>query len=282
MTIRRREVLKGLSMVAGGALCGTGVPNAVGEDVRWRPGTPLVSPVRALMERDGREVQAVQIAVLHAGLPLPVVTRFDGVEVDRRQLLPGANEFLLGAAPVTSARDLRVEVMVGTEVTTRVVRLEPVRRLTIYVLPHSHHDLGYTDLQADVEAKQMDNISRGMELARSTAGYPEGSRFVWNLEVLWGADLFLRRRPAAEQAAFVEAVKAGHLALNGMYANELTGLCRPEELLRLFRFGVELGERCGVLVRSAMASDVPGFTWGTVTAMAQAGHPVFFDRAELL
>ncbi len=60
-----------------------------------------------------------------------------------------------------------------------------------------------------------------------------------------------------------------------MYANELTGLCRPEELLQLFRYSTELSKLCGVAVDSAMASDVPGFTWGTVTAMSQAGIRYF-------
>jgi alpha-mannosidase len=102
--------------------------------------------------------------------------------------------------------------------------------------------------------------------------------------VLWGADLYLRRASAAKRAYFVQAVRAGGLALNGMYANELTGLCRPEELLQLFRYGTELGAQCGVKVDSAMLSDVPGCTWGTVTAMAQAGiryfspAPNWFDR----
>ncbi len=79
-------------------------------------------------------------------------------------------------------------------------------------------------------------------------------------------------------------MKQGQVALNGMYLNELTGLCRPEELLRLFRFSTQLAERTGVPIESAMISDVPGYTWGTVTAMAQAGikyfstAPNFIDR----
>ena len=60
-----------------------------------------------------------------------------------------------------------------------------------------------------------------------------------------------------------------------MYLNELTGLCRPEELIRLFRCATQLGEQSGVPVDAAMISDVPGYTWGTVTAMAQAGIRYF-------
>src|SRR5512138_1091090 len=69
-----------------------------------------------------------------------------------------------------------------------------------------------------------------------------------------------------------------------MYLNELTGLCRPEELVRLFDYATRLGRQTGVPIDSAMISDVPGYTWGTVTAMAQAGikyfsvAPNYFDR----
>ena len=79
-------------------------------------------------------------------------------------------------------------------------------------------------------------------------------------------------------------MKDGGVAINGMYLNTLTGLCRPEELLQLFHYSTELAQQCGVKVDAAMISDVPGYTWGTVAAMAQAGikyfsaAPNFFDR----
>jgi hypothetical protein len=155
------------------------------------------------------------------------------------------------------------------------IELKPVRQMQIYVLPHSHHDLGYTDLQADVEAKQIRNITRGIELARKTKDYPEGARFVWNLEVLWGADLYMKRGSKGDRRELIDAVQKGWIGINGSYANELTGLCRPEELLQLFHYSGQLGKTCGVKVDSAMMSDVPGFSWGTVTAMSQAGIRYF-------
>ena len=94
----------------------------------------------------------------------------------------------------------------------------------------------------------------------------------------------MRTKNEPERQELISAVRKGWIGLNGMYANELTGLCRPEELLQLFRYGTELGSQCGTPVDSAMISDVPGYTWGTVSAMAQAGiryfsaAPNFFDR----
>jgi len=154
----------------------------------------------------------------------------------------------------------------------------------IYILPHSHTDIGYTTIQTDIYEKQIDNLLQGMAEAKRTAGYPEGARFVWNVEVAWAADLFLQRLPKPVQDEFFQAVKQGQVSINGMYLNNLTGLSRPEELLRLFRYSTQLAEKTGVPIDAAMISDVPGYTWGTVPAMNQAGiryfsvAPNLFDR----
>ena len=160
----------------------------------------------------------------------------------------------------------------------------PLDHLTIYILPHSHNDIGYTEIQTNVEKKQMNNLLKGIEYAQRTKDYPEGARFVWNLEGLYAADLYLQRMDDQQRQDFYEAVKSGGVALNGMYLNTLTGLCRPEELLQLFKFSTELAKTTHVKIDAAMISDVPGYTWGTVTAMAQAGikyfsvAPNYFDR----
>jgi hypothetical protein len=241
-------------------------------------------PIRGLSNEAGKLVQPIQLTIEHAGIAASLVVRIDHQEAERRVLSPGTHTFNVYVDPVETARQVLIEYEIAGKSDSAEVRVEPVRKVQIYILPHSHHDLGYTDLQSNVEEKQVANISRGIELARNTANYPPGARFVWNLEVLWGADRFMRTKTESEREELISAVKKGWIGLNGMYANELTGLCRPEELLQLFRYGTELGNQCGVPVDSAMISDVPGYTWGTVTAMAQAGiryfsaAPNFFDR----
>jgi len=285
--MRRREVLKGLTTAAGSALLPVSQwpvfaqPKAPGASKEL----PLAVPIRALARRAGALVQPIQISIRCSAPSATAVSSVNGAEVDRRVVQSGVNTFLVFTQPVSEQRNADVSVTVGDQAAlTSSVSLDPVRKFTAYILPHSHHDLGYTDLQPKIEERQINNIELGIELARKTADYPEHARFVWNLEVLWGADLYMRRKSPAERAAFIDAVKRGWVALNGMYANELTGLCRPEELLQLFRYSEILRKQCGVPLDSAMLSDVPGFTWGTVTALAQAGIRYFscgpngFDR----
>ena len=71
------------------------------------------------------------------------------------------------------------------------------------------------------------------------------------------------------------AIRRGQMELDALYGNELTGLCRPEELLRLCERSQQWGRRLGVKVDTAMISDVPGYTWGIVPALAQAGAKYF-------
>ena len=279
----RREVVKGV-VAAVGVICVRPRLLALDHDQTSIEKSSFALPIRGIAKKNGRLVQPIQLTIAHDGADAILVVRADGQEIDRRTLSSGSHTFSVYVDPVQTATQMQIAYEIAGKSDSAEIRVEPVRKVQIFILPHSHHDLGYTGLQREIEAKQVANISRGIELARTTADYPQGARFVWNLEVLWGADLFMRTKAEPERQELISAVKKGWIGLNGMYANELTGLCKPEELLQLFRYSSELGNQCGIGVDSAMISDVPGYTWGTVSAMAQAGiryfsaAPNFFDR----
>ncbi len=281
--MNRRDALKGTAAAAG-IICLQPQILALDQDQTSLEKSDFARPIRGIANQGGRFVQPIQLTITHAGTDATLVVRFDHQEVERRVLSAGTHTFNVYLDPVETARQVHIEYEIAGTSNSAKVRVEPVRKVQIFILPHSHHDLGYTDLQSNIEAKQVANISKGIELARNTANYPPGARFVWNLEVLWGLDLFMRTKTEPEREELISAVKKGWIGLNGMYANELTGLCRPEELLQLFRYSMEISNQSGVRVDSAMISDVPGYTWGTVSAMAQAGiryfsaAPNYFDR----
>lgn len=245
----------------------------------------LVTPqiVRALVKSDGIILQPIELTIRHNGPATLATISAEGASI-QRQIEPGSTDAELLVPPVEIEKTIPLQVTANGQTFESSVTLKPVRKLTIYILHHSHHDLGYTDLQANVEQKQMENLRRAIAIARQTANYPPGARFVWNTEVLWSTDQFMHQASPEDRAAFIDAIKKGQIALNGMYANTLTGLCRPEELLELFRYGTRLSKLTGVKIDTAVQSDVPGMTWGTATAMAQAGiryfslAPNWFDR----
>ncbi len=255
------------------------------DENRWQ-----VKPLAALREQGGQKTQPVILTLTNSAVLSGEKFREAGILVDgvlakTITLASGSQivELDLPAVSEPARRQISIQAENHTLVSTNV-QLKPVRKLTIYVLPHSHTDIGFTEIQSAVEQKQVNNLLAGMALAKRTADYPAGARFVWNVEVLWAADLYWRRLNDQQRADFVAAVKSGQVALNGMYVNELTGLCRPEELIQLFRCATQMSALTGVPIQSAMISDVPGYTWGTVTALKQAGikyfsvAPNYFDR----
>lgn len=242
-------------------------------------GLPLLS------NREGRSYQSVELLLENTGDSTEVTVHVNGARDQQLGIGAGSRPYEILLPEVKKAETTPFSLIIGGRtVATGKVDLQPVRRMTVYILPHSHNDIGYTEIQTNVERKQMNNLLTGMDYARITKDYPPGARFVWNLEGVYAADLFLHRMDEQQRQNFIAAVKDGSVALNGMYVNTLTGLCRPEELLQLFHRGDELAAICGVKMDAAMISDVPGYTWGSVTAMAQAGiryfsaAPNYFDR----
>ncbi|MDP4195142.1 MAG: glycoside hydrolase family 38 C-terminal domain-containing protein [Bacteroidota bacterium] len=231
-----------------------------------------------------KEFQSIGLEVFHIGSKEKLAVSLDDGSILNDYLQEGNNRFNINIPRLFKDKDLKAKVKIGKDIVEKTIHIRPVKEMTVFILPHSHTDIGYTAIQTEIEEKQMQNLKKGIEFAKKTANYPEGSRFVWNVEVLWAADLYLKRMSEKDKEDFFDAVKKGYVALNGMYLNVLTGLCRPEELLRLFKYSTELENKCNTKIDAAMTSDIPGNTWGSVTAMAEAGIKYFstapnsFDR----
>ena len=118
------------------------------------------------------------------------------------------------------------------------VELEPVRPWVVYILMHSHVDIGYTDIQPHIAAKQAHNVTRALELIPETKDYPAEARFRWNLEVHWTYDQFWATATPEQKRAFEQAVRDGYIGLDAMYGNLLTGVSRGEELVHQLAFAI--------------------------------------------
>lgn len=244
-----------------------------------------IKPSQGVYTQSGNLYRDVVLTVQYAGKPFSGTLTVNSTDKKAVDIKPGNQTFSISFPDIPNSTRYSFGIRTGgNQLVSKDFVLDPVKKMTIYILPHSHTDIGYTEIQTAIEDKQVQNLVDGIKYARKTAGYPEGARFVWNVEVTWAADLYLSRLGEEARKDFFEAARNGQISFNGMYLNELTGLCRPEELLRLFKYTIDLAKKTGQKIDAAMISDVPGYTWGTVTAMAQAGiryfsvAPNYFDR----
>ncbi len=230
----------------------------------------------AVSLREGRRLQRLRAAITHVGPPGEASIVTDGAAPLTADLSLGLQTFYLDIPAVDEPTLRSVDVRIGQETSRHDVLVKPVRPFELWFLPHSHVDIGYTHPQEEVLQLQWRNLEKGIDLARRTAAYPDGSRFRWNAEVMWIVDEYLRRGPEPGRKALVEAVKQGWVGLDGLYGNQLTGLQRAEELYRTAGENIrDLIDQHGFVIESAMISDVPGYSWGLVPALAQNGIRYF-------
>ena len=154
---------------------------------------------------------------------------------------------------------------------TKTLIVPAMRHWTVMVYPHSHVDIGYSNTQANVEFIHNRNIDEGIKLAEKTKNYPEGARYLWNTEVMWPVERYLRTATPAQKEILINAVKRGQLSPDASYANVNTSTCTEEELFQLFRSSRELEKLTDKPIDAMVQTDLPGMSWGVLPVLAQLG-----------
>src|SRR5690606_2896231 len=213
-------------------------------------------------EPGGGLSQAVRVAV--AGGTGPLAVRLGASTA----LVSDGTPADLWVPEVAGPRAFPLEV---GDLGTAEVTVEPQRKWTVYVVHHSHLDIGYTDRQGVVLRNHLEYLDSALELAGATDDWPEDARFRWTVESALPVRRWLAARAAPSVARFVELAKAGRIEVTALPYQLHTEACSTDELHRLLRFTDDLREEYGIPVSSAMHTDVPGAVVGLVDALAAAG-----------
>ena len=152
-------------------------------------------------------------------------------------------------------------------------RLSPKRKLTVYIVPHTHLDIGFTDYQPKIEELQNRNLDRLLEEMRRDPDM----RF--SLDGAWLAEQFLRTRSAASQREFLDLVRAGRISIPAQYANLMAGGAGLETLIRSTYAGHALNAQAGRAADYANITDVPAVPWAYASVLNAAGVKYFAEGA---
>ena len=146
-----------------------------------------------------------------------------------------------------------------------------MRHWTVYVYPHSHVDIGYSNTQENVEFIHKRNIDQGIKLAEKTKGYPDGARYLWNTEVMWPLERYMRNASADKKKDLISAIQKDQLVPDAAYVHVNTSTCSEEELIELFKYSRSIEKLSGKPIDVMVQVDLPGMAWGVVPVMAHEG-----------
>jgi len=186
-------------------------------------------------------------------------------------------EIPLPGPPVEKETQVTLTLQSGRQTYTARCIVAPCRKWSVYVLAHSHVDVGYTDIQPKVLKLHMDNIDEAIALAKRTMDYPVEARYKWNTEALVVVENYLAQAGDEKRQEFWDAVKKGWICLDGAYGNINTSATDPGQLMQMFYDATKLANEHGIEINTLFQGDVPGSSWGLAAQTEQTGIKYFLS-----
>lgn len=143
--------------------------------------------------------------------------------------------------------------------------LTPQKKWTLYLIPHIHLDIGYSDYQAKIAAIHSHVIDEAMEMM---AAHPD---FRFSLDGSWPLQQFMETRTPAQQQHAIAAMRNQQLFVPANYANLLTGFPTAETLLRSLYPSADFSREHSTPFNYATITDVPSWSWSYASILASAG-----------
>lgn len=191
--------------------------------------------------------------------PRKTAWSYDGKAGGELKLAPGLNRMQVGIPEGYDGR--RVRFALRTPDGDRSVETEilPAERWTVYLVQHTHTDIGYTKPQTEILTEHLRYIDYAIEYCEATADYPDDAKFRWTCEASWAVREWLRIRPAEQVERFLRFVKNGQIEVTAMFFNmsELSG----ENAYKTFLAPIARFHELGIPVETAMQDDVNGVAW---------------------
>lgn len=148
----------------------------------------------------------------------------------------------------------------------------------VYIIHHSHTDIGYTDLQEQVIYNQVNNIRNVVSIIKR--GYETGSQekdFKWNCETYFCVEQYLESASEEEKADFFDLVRKGNIGISATYLNG-TDLTDVEMLNRKTAKMQETFTAQGHPVKVAMNADINGISLGARDVFLKNGVEFLFTN----
>lgn len=146
----------------------------------------------------------------------------------------------------------------------------------VYYVPKTHHDLGYThtiDELLGVYSKYYDDV---LDFCECTSDYPDEAKYRYTVESFWSLDYYIKHTSKENLARLKKYVSEGRIEIQAFYANVIDGICSEEEIARMIYPSAAFARECGVKLKSAALTDIPGLSSGVIKAMAKADIPYLF------
>ncbi|MCK4748353.1 MAG: glycosyl hydrolase family 38, partial [Bacteroidales bacterium] len=218
-----------------------------------------VSQENVVLNENGKLYHIVNFGFTHLGEETATTVTVGNVK-EKIILKPGSNalDLMLPKVDVPTEYTAKIKIGGNPELEKRF-KMNPVKEWTIYLVQHTHTDIGYTRPQTEILPEHLRYIDYALDFCDLTDDYPDHARFRWTCEASWAVREYLKSRPEKQIERFLKRIDEGRIEVTGMFFNYseiVDETCLAAQTLTLSQFKAK-----GIHVSVAMQNDVNGIGW---------------------
>jgi hypothetical protein len=189
-----------------------------------------------------------------------ILVKEAGKEVLKSNLKKGNNSFLITIPAVKRNRKISYLTSIngGSEIKSNII-VTPPRKWELFLVQHSHTDIGYTKPQSEILAEHQRYIDYALDYCDQTDNLPDDAKFRWTCESAWVVKEYLKTRPKAQIERLKKRVAEGRIEITGMFCNMAE--TSDENLMTDFLRPLQTIQEAGFPVKTVMQNDVNGIAW---------------------
>ena len=225
--------------------------------------------LKTVVKENGRLYHTVRLDFIHLGDPVQADIAIGDIEKSFT-LSNGLNEIDVNLPRVEKPTSMILEVSIQNKAKQlRKISIKPIKEWTIYLVQHSHTDIGYTRPQHEILAEHLRYIDFALDYCDQTDAYPKDAQFRWTCEAAWTVREYFKNRPESQIERLLQRIKEGRIEVTGMFFNfseiiDETALAIQTQTIKRFK------DR-GIDVTTAMQNDVNGIGWCMVDLYQNTG-----------
>lgn len=217
-----------------------------------------VEQLKTVIKENDQLFNIIRFNIVHLGQPTTATIEV-GKDLKKVNLKTGLNEVDFAVSKVTKPQNVTIKLEIENAVQEKQLALEPVKEWTIYLVQHTHTDIGYTRQQSEILSEHLRYIDDALDFCDQTDTYPKDAQFRWTCEVSWTVREYINSRPKQQVDRLLKRIKDGRIEVAGMFLNfaeiaDETALAMQLQALNDFK-------KLGIEVKTAMQNDVNGIGW---------------------
>lgn len=228
----------------------------------------LIKTIPALVNIDNKLKHPIKVTYvnLNEKTPISIICLNEKLDTTANY---GINHYTLYLSPANKEVEREIKLISDKKIFKQKFKQQKVKQLEIFLVQHTHTDIGYTRSQKEILEEHLRYIDYALDYCDITDSYPDDAKFHWTCEASYPVVEYLLSRPSETIERLKRRVKEGRIEITALPFN--LGEILDENILVSSLQPLKVIKEKGFEIKTAMQNDVNGISLAYVDYLSDIG-----------